>query len=604
MEQFSKDIDTLIFIQSYEKKIYYIRNNIHNHIDDPLYFSGLFVMINTDYDKLSSVFPLILNAYDNIGNICIFLRNLMNKSVKLNDLSRMLITKLVFSSRYLKDFIKFSTFQAKTTAKEEQINGVFCLMFMATRMTPKSTFDDIQKILLNRQEIFDSLLKYFGRIAEMNYPYVDCDEQKCYTDCSNDDFNIFIIDTTMKICKETPDIVSSKTFEDVIGKIINNLFMSKMRIRNVLISKRLEFSNSNQMINAVDMITDSINRLEESMNNIEYIDFNKKYIGDAVDDIESPNKLENLCWFVAQYFKTDTDINYIKGMCIGDCLISYLETIKNNSLPISSVMAVGLVLDKLEYVLDENKALGMFNEIALTTIAQLEKTNWVQVVKNTNGFLLLIKNIMESIKKTNFISTKEMECINNNINQKCDQYLYLDIIYIYHKQNTNNNTYADADVQQKCIKMICTFLENCITSDTSISETCISKIKEILVTCKLSRLEINKIKIRFGNKFPFIKELLENSLTLLDRTRDKIKDYFFTEKIIENPVFVSLCDYDSSSEEIIIDESTLEEDIFKKYIENKTTIDDIKKYNKLPKYINKRIEFMTILGIHKHHKDN
>ena len=600
MDQLSKDIDSLFLIANSDKKLEYVRNNIHNHLDDPLYFSGIFIIVNTNYEKITLALPIILNAYGNLIQRCTFLKVLMNKSVKLNQQSRMLITKLVFSSKYFKEFIKYSTHSAKVTAKEEQVTGLFCLMFMSNTMSLLSVFNDIQNLLLNRYETFEELLKYFGKLVELNSPYVDCDEQKCYTECSNDDFNMFIMYTTLKMCQENPDIVCSVTYEEIVGKMINNLFASKMRIRNLLLSKRNEF-NELKNYNAVEMITVSINRLEETMNDNVLVNFVKENIGYAIDDVDSSNKLENLCWMICNYFATDEDIKSLRDICTGECLISYLETLNletsKNDIT-SSVMAVGMVLEKLGYILDDPKTLITFNDIAIDSIKflQLYKPDWFSVIKNTNGFVLLLKNIMSSAKITHSIVDKVIGCINDNITDKCDQSLYLDVIFIYQHKDV-----VSKEIQDKCLEMIYKFLQN-YKGDNN--ENIISRLKEILVNCKMSRFEINKMKIRFGSKYPFLNEMLEHSLSLLDSTRDKIKDHFFRDKIIEHPIFVTTTPESMLDDEIVIDESTLQTDVFIKYIEGKTSVDEIKKYNKLPKYINKRIEFMAILSIHKKHKNN
>lgn len=597
MDQLSRDIDSLFLIENSDKKLEYVRNNIHNHLDDPLYFSGIFVIVNTNYEKITLALPIILNAYSNLMPRCIFLKVLMNKSVKLNQQSRMLITKLVFSSKYFKEFIKYSTHSAKVTAKEEQVTGLFCLMFMSNTMSLQSVFNDIQNLLLNRYETYEELLKYFGKLVELNSPYVDCDEQKCYTECSNDDFNMFIMYTTLKMCQENPDIVCSVTYEEIVGKMINNLFASKMRIRNLLLSKRNEF-NELKNYNAVEMITVSVNRLEETMNDNVLVNFVKGNIGYAIDDIDSSNKLENLCWMICNYFATDEDIKSLRDICTGECLISYLETLNletsKNDIT-SSVMAVGMVLEKLGYILDDPKTLITFNDIAIDSIKFLQP-DWFSVIKNTNGFVLLLKNIMSSAKITHSIVDKVINCINDNITDKCDQSLYLDVIFIYQQKDV-----VSKEIQDKCLEMIYKFLQN-YKGDNN--ENIISRLKEILVNCKMSRFEINKMKIRFGSKYPFLNEMLEHSLSLLDSTREKIKDHFFKDKIIEQPIFVATTPESMLDAEIVIDESTLESDVFIKYIEGNTTVDEIKKYNKLPKYINKRIEFMAILAIHKKHKNN
>jgi hypothetical protein len=595
MDQLSKDIDSLFLIANSDKKMEYVRNNIHNHLDNPLYFSGIFIMVNTNYEKITLALPIILNAYDNLTQRCKFIKLLMNKSVKLNQQSRFLIIKLVFSSKYFKEFIKYSAHSAKVTAKEEQVTGLFCLMFMSNTMSLQSVFNDIQNLLLNRYETYEELLKYFGKLVELNSPYVDCDEHKCYTECSNDDLNMFIMYTTLKMCREKPDIMCSVIYEEIVGKMINNLFASKMRIRNLLLSKRNEF-NELKNYNAVEMITVSINRLEETMNDIVLVNFVKENIGYAIDDIDSSNKLENLCWMICNYFTADEDIKSLRDICTGECLISYLETLNletsKNDIT-SSVMAVGMVLEKLGYILDDPKTLITFNDIAIDSIKflQLYKPDWLSVIKNTNGFVLLLKNIMSSVKITHSIIDKVIGCI-NDFTDKCDQSLYLDIIHIYQQKDV-----VSKEIQDKCLEMINKFLQN-YKGDNN--ENIISRLKEILVNCKMSRFEINKMKIRFGSKYPFLNETLEHSLSLLDSTREKIKDHFFRDKIIEQPIFVAT----TSDDEIVIDESTLESDVFIKYIEGNTTVDEIKKYNKLPKYINKRIEFMAILSIHKKHKNN
>ena len=584
MDKFSKDVDT-IFLYKNQNKINemktFIKTNIHTQFENPLYFSGIFIMINTEYDKFEKVLSIILESFDTILQRFLFIKTLLNKSKKLSENSRLKITTLIFTSIYFKEFLNFDIIQ---NAKIEQINGLFSLMFLETRITPLHIFDNIQNILVNRSEIHKELLNYFGKIAELNVHYVKCDEEKCFNECSNDDFNMFILNTTKKIIDNSDENIN--IYENIIGKMINNLFLSKMRIKNILLFKQNEFiKNKNDM--AVEMITKSISRIEDTLNESIMLNFIKKYIGFAIDDIDCNYKFENLCWFVSKYFKNIDDIENINDIYGVECLINYLENNQERfqEIPISTVMALGLVFSLVNYKLHDNEqnCYKTFNKIVINSINNIKNKNDLVFIKNTNGFVFLMKNLMMSIKMNNKMSNEELEFINKYITNKCDQLVDLDLI-VRNKGNIKDDKFFES------VKL---FLDN--NNDECNLDT-IEKLKEIFngKNCKLSRFEINKMKLKYAKKYNFISELLEQSLSLVDKTKDKIKDYLDNNKIITNPIFIFVDD-----NEIVIDETTIGTDVFNKYVENKITVDDIYKYNKLPKCINKRIEFLSLLSIHK-----
>jgi hypothetical protein len=591
MEKFSKDIDT-IFLYKNQNKFNeiktFIKTNIHTQFDNLLYFSGIFIMINTEYDKFEKALSIILESFDTILQRFVFIKKLLNKSKKLSENSRLKITTLIFTSIYFKEFLNFDIIQ---NAKIEQTTGLFCLMFLETRITPLQIFDDIQNILVNRREIHKELLNYFDKISELNVHFVKCDEEKCFNECSNDDFNMFILNTTKKIIDDYDnDNSDDNLYENIIGKMINNLFLSKMRIKNILLFKKNEFIKNKNDI-AVDMITKSISRIDDTLNDNVILNFIKKYIGFAIDDIDCNYKFENLCWFVSKYFKNIDDIKNIHDIYGVECLINYLDISQEGfqEIQISTVMALGLILSLVNYKLHDNEqsCYKTFNKLVINSINNIKNKNDLVFIKNTNGFLFLMKNLMMSIKMNNKMSNEELEFINTHITNKCDQLLYFDLIFNYFIVWNEGNIQND-----KCLHYVKLFLDN----NNECNKDTIEKLREIFngKNFKLSRFEINKMKLKYSKKYNFISELLEQSLSLVDKTKEKIKDYLDNTKIIINPIFVFVND-----NEIIIDETTIGTDVFNKYIENKTTIDDIYKYNKLPKCINKRIEFLSLLSIHK-----
>lgn len=446
---------------------------IKMQFNNPLYLSGFFILINSEYDKAVNIFNCILDSYDKPFDRCIFIKKLFNKSKNLCHETRLLITKILISSSYCNEFILVSLDNCNVVknAKIEQTTGPFCLMFLSTRIVKLELFDEIQNILVSRKELAFSLLRYFCKIAELNYPFVSCDEDKCYNYCSNDDFNMFILITTYKIIKHSNIILDDYTFDSpiefdaMIGTMLNNLFFSKMRIKNILYSKKIEFTNNNNNM-AVVMITKSIEQLEQSLDNIDILNFVFENIQYAVDTIDCYDKFENLCWFIDKINPNDTNysnkMKIMKENYICDVLFSYLVNRKDlfKKIPLTSVMAFGLVLNKFDYVFDEYDVdnYDIFNKMVMNSVNESKQS--YPIIKYTYGHVCLMKQFMISIQKKQEkqgkqgISSDELEFINKNFTDKCDCKLYLDLVYNYFIKGYNKNKSIECVDCVECVECV------------------------------------------------------------------------------------------------------------------------------------------------------
>lgn len=587
MDQFSKDIEKLLTLSD-EKRHKFVTKNIHPNLGETMYFSGLFMVLNSNPQRLNQVLDMILKEYPSSARRCVFLKTMLNKSVKLKDEKKIQLTKIVFESKYFADMLELSSVHCAPNAKAEQACGPFCLLFPTNRMTDYKMFAPLQDILVSNEKLYTPLLKYFQKLSKMNFPYVDCDEQKCFTECSNDDLNMFIMDTTRRILVEKEYQYTDPA--SLLGPMINNLFASKMRIRNVLIGKLAEFTAAKN-VTAKEMITKSLIRLEESVTDKKLLEFVKNYSGSAVDDVDSDNKLENLCWLIAKHWNEE-DFSWFKECECMECFIDYLDN--ESKCSITTMSAVGLILDRLGYYVAKEE-LKTFEKLIVKSVESLEfmDSQHAKLIRNTSGFTLLIKNFMGCVTKSNKgnVNQTQFDFVLKEVNEKCDQPLFLSMIHGHLKQDTSN-----PEKQKKCLGAVKRYLKyNKKKCDIYEKEM----LQFILEKCKMSKHEVNTMKIRYRQKYPFLAKFLEESISLIDKTKEKIKDALFPSKTIVDPVFVTL----EGDGEIVIDKSTMETTEFKAYIDSWCTVEKINKYNKLPEYINKRIKLLSILSAHKAQND-
>ena len=590
MDRFTKDFEKLNRLHDNSKTTFVI-DMIKNMGKKP-YMASVFYYLNKNTDKFHDTLDNIFSYIDNPTRRYILMKYLLNSSINTSVLTRYTLnTSLIKTKAFQEDF-KLFNIHISNSSKEEQMYGPFSGIMRWAHWTDYFKSIEAIKPLLDNEKCHQSLLTYVENITKYNVAYVELDPAKINQSCSGDDFNIFMLLIVINLYEKTksnPNLDTVDRYNEVLGRAFNVMFISKVAVKRRLLTDIKKYSDPN----AQKSIKTGLDRLNDIYNKSIFNRFVAKNIGEVVQDITCVNELNNfiryLCDKNEKFFK-----NYELGQLIGDCIdvISISDIEYNHESVILLLYAIGAtnVFDKI----DTSSKEFLLKMIKRSMIVKPDMfTMATNVIEYTGSsihciFDTMCKTFIElDYTRNNFETyTNIITSIHHMTHDMSKNYVNYTFQYMKSLDATQGNNRFKVETINTFIS---TFVKKC-SCDTTLDTK--KKMIDMFSMCELEQFNITTLKLRLMDYDKTLADKLDESLSFKERTSDKIYDHLFKNKKIKSPIFIP----DMSN--VIIDKTSLETPEFDALIKNKTTIEDVKRFNSRLDIINRKFYFIAMLNVH------
>lgn len=592
MNNFKDDVSRMEELAGDEKKRHIVER-IVNRLNDSVYMCGIFLYMNQNPNTFSVILCDILNSCDNATRFNI-MRYLINKTLNLNLETRKLLVKSIFSLQCFRESFKMFNVNIHNNSKMEQGFGPFSSLFLSNTWTdPMSMMDFADMLTVTKDNDSDyqkSLLTYIMNVSQMNHAYIEGDSEKVHKECSNDDFNTFLLLILLKfsgrICNENKEL-----YERTVGIAFNTHFVSKVRVKKVL-QKELEIRMDP---NVQTMIKRSLTKLDKLLNGVRLDIFLSMHVDALISSLNSVYECDNICDFlILKYYMYSANKNNIKSV------EGILTLINDNMDNIDKTN-----IEKMLSLLHHTDTIGILSN---------------DVMKNTyNTIIYVMMNEMDNTDDTKLKFTLETSLMTFFKLVSARNLMDLSIYSLYLTMMSHNN---DASIVLSMPMFLDISLKMMKKEDSNIDKVCMlndslkllmkykienveDKICDLLNVCELSKKDITYAKLKLHNYDKSLRDVIDSRLSYKEKTKNLVFDFVFSDKRIKEPIFVEKKHFmdthvkNVTKIDIVIDKTTLKTEKFLAMLKDMDILSHIKNYNNHPNMINKKLDFISLLNVHK-----
>jgi gas vesicle protein len=538
---------------------------------------------NNDFDKVLEQILLACDDDYTRYKIMIFL---INKTLNLTLVARKTFMGNLIKQPYFKQLFKMFNVHMNKNSKLEQGFGPFSSLFISNKWTSPDEMNDFIDSLTQKNmssEYQKSLILYVLNVSSLNSAYSEGNGEKIQNECSNDDFNTFLL----KILSNLQGKVYTENdalYKRTIGIAFNTHYVSKVRIKKTL-QKELDCRIDP---NVQSMIKNSINKLDRLMNDIRLDLFLSVHVDELIDNLKSVYEIDNICEFLClKYYMYSANKNNMQ------CIEKIVQTISKNidnldKTSIEKMLSMIHHTDTLESF--SNDTLKNISETIMYVIMNNKNSKNSEnnefkfdIVTSLKVFFDIFVRLSTIGSAVYTVSLESLKC-NNEASILLALKPFLKIAHRAQMKEQDNA--GKVMILNECLSYLSKYKADDIKNE----------IINILRECELNKQEITFTKLKLINYDRSLRNVVESRLSYKEKTKNLIYDGVFKDKKIKKPVFVSKKHMKNQNEDLVIDLDTLNSSEFISLLN--CDVDIVKRYNEHPNIINKKLDFMSFLNVH------
>lgn len=591
---FNSHVEHFNTIETNEEKYHYTSDTIIPKIKENSkgYFGGILLCMNSNCDTVKSILECIGETpfTDSCDKFFILKRFLMISS-KLNNEKKLLLTKILWSIGAFRSCFKFFLLSIKTTSKAEKENGPFCSLFSSTWGNDFDIYMESLIPLMSDKNVINVLIEYITKFAKLNSGYVENDPEDIKNNCSSVDFNTNIVYIMIRL-EQYINEAHQKEYYEAVGMVLNMLFVSLAKIKVSVELQCMEYKGTP----SEQYVKQSHNRICSIYEDTTVNDFIKVNLLKVVKSMETMMEFENMCLFLIDKYDSDyTDITLKAALLEMKSLI-----VKNTVSNTTASIFLDLFIKRAKIAIQYDN----LNDIIMNIFNSYKKGD-DDIINNGNAFLnfLEILNTHYTMdNKAHKICTEMMRKMNNIVPKKGNLYAqnYRLIVLSYYIDASSKSMSVHKNDKSVLKELMESTLNTFVivyefTTQSPTNDLLIKKVGSCISMCELSKKEIEIVLLKLkAHMSPDLHKKITDTLSYKDKTEHLIYDHLFNDKKIVNPMFINLTD-----KEIIIDSTTIDTPEFLNLIEGITTLSEVINYNLTQDVINKKLNFINLLNVHK-----